>query len=298
MVVAGKGGVQLPTVIARGRTRGQFGIWQSPCPRLLDPIRQPALWFQKQTWKIYSWAYPINCAECQPQLYRSFVINISAINRRIPHATVPGQGGHLGPVFIWIQSQQNNNISTSHHVVNNSDEDSSEPTHPFSLTLTLFWEQFTEHIICLIHTTFLIEWRRIKLKQDASRYHRRSMWLMIILHWISCFFSKAKITFLIILKINWLHCWEGWQWRNECKALIDPLHTTEMMMMIMMLMILLFGFKIIRKTLSERSCYSASYAVGPLIVAVRIMGSYYRSCTYCHGLWDASPIVAWEFKKD
>ena len=128
MVVAGKGGVQLPTVIARGRTRGQFGIWQSPCPRLLDPIRQPALWFQKQTWKIYSWAYPINCAECQPQLYRSFVINISAINRRIPHATVPGQGGHLGPVFIWIQSQHNNNTSTSHHVVNNSDEDSSEPT--------------------------------------------------------------------------------------------------------------------------------------------------------------------------
>ena len=128
MVVAGKGGVQLPTVIARGRTRGQFGIWQSPCPRLLDPIRQPALWFQKQTWKIYSWAYPINCAECQPQLYRSFVINISAINRRIPHATVPGQGGHLGPVFIWIQSQQNNNTSTSHHVVNDSDEDSSEPT--------------------------------------------------------------------------------------------------------------------------------------------------------------------------
>ena len=137
MVVAGKGGVQLPTVIARGRTRGQFGIWQSPCPRLLDPIRQPALWFQKQTWKIYSWAYPINCAECQPQLYRSFVINISAINRRIPHATVPRQGGHLGPVFIWIQSQQNNNTSTSHHVVNNSDEDSSEPTHPSSLTLTL-----------------------------------------------------------------------------------------------------------------------------------------------------------------
>ena len=132
--------------------------------------------------------------------------------------------------------------------------------------------------------------------KDASRYHRRSMWLMIILHWKSCFFSKPKITFLIILKINWLHCWEGWQWRNECKALIDPLHTTEMMMMmvLMVLMILLFGLKIMRKTLSERSCYSASYAVGPLIVSVQIMGS----CTYCHGLWDASPIVAWEFKKD
>ena len=37
-----------------GSTRGQFGIWQRACPRLLDPIRQPRLWFVKQTWKIYS----------------------------------------------------------------------------------------------------------------------------------------------------------------------------------------------------------------------------------------------------
>ena len=93
-------------------SRGQFGIWRRACPRLLDPIRQPCCLVCKA-----------NLENLQLSLcYKSGAMSTSIIsnlcykhggNKLLNSACHSRrQGGHLGPVFIWIHTRSNNNNSS------------------------------------------------------------------------------------------------------------------------------------------------------------------------------------------
>ena len=119
--MAGKGGVKLPTVGASGSFWGQFGIWQRACPRLLDPIRQPCCLVCKANLENLQLSLCYKSAGMSTSIISNLcykhggnkLLNSACHSRR--------QGGHLGPVFIWIHTHSNNNTFDSEcNVLNNS----------------------------------------------------------------------------------------------------------------------------------------------------------------------------------